>query len=232
MQAREHLVEVAAQLLQEQGPAAVTTRGVAQAAGVQPPAIYRHFADKDGLLDAVAEHVFATYVAEKARVADQGDPLDDLRQGWETHLGFGLANPAIFRLFANPGPAAAAGMQVLRSRVRRVAEIGRLRVPEERAVQIIQAAGSGAVLTLLSLPVGQRDLGLTDDMFEAVLRVILTDAPALETDGPVAAAIAFRTVVPELPGLTGPERTLLTEWLDRATREPAAQRPPDGVLAT
>ena len=211
-------MDTAAKLLREQGPGAVTTRGVAMAAGVQPPAIYRHFADKDGLLDAVAEHVFATYVAEKARTADAGDPLDDLRQGWDTHLGFGLANPAIFRLFSNPGPAASAGMEILRARVRRVAATGRLRVPEERAVQIIQAAGTGAVLTLLSLPVEQRELDLTDDMFDAVLRVILTDAPALKTDGPVAAAIAFRTLVPDLPGLTGPERTLLTEWLDRAAR--------------
>ena len=57
---RANLVEVAAQLLREQGPTGVTTRAVAQAAGVQAPTIYRLFGDKDGLLDAVAEHVFAT----------------------------------------------------------------------------------------------------------------------------------------------------------------------------
>src|ERR1700677_3669653 len=50
---RENLVEVAARLLREQGAAAVTTRAVALAAGVQAPAIYRLFGDKDGLLDAV-----------------------------------------------------------------------------------------------------------------------------------------------------------------------------------
>ena len=44
----------------------MTTRGVAEAAGVQAPAIYRFFGDKDGLLEAVAEHVMATYVSAKA----------------------------------------------------------------------------------------------------------------------------------------------------------------------
>jgi AcrR family transcriptional regulator len=47
----------------------VTTRSVALAAGVQPPTIYRLFGDKDGLLDAVAEHGFAHYAANK-RPAD------------------------------------------------------------------------------------------------------------------------------------------------------------------
>jgi hypothetical protein len=95
---------VAARLLQEQGPAAVTTRGVARAAGVQPPAIYRLFGDKDGLLEAVAEHVMATYVSTKAAIvrsasADEIDPLDDLRSAWQTQLDFGVTIPALFRLF-------------------------------------------------------------------------------------------------------------------------------------
>jgi AcrR family transcriptional regulator len=219
---RVSLVEVAARLLREQGPAAVTTRGVAQAAGVQAPTIYRLFGDKDGLLDAVAEHVFATYVEGKALVADSGDPIADLRTGWDTHVGFGLANAALFGLLTDPGrstrsPASAAGLAVLRARVHRVAAIGRLRVPERRAVELIHAAGSGVVLTLLALPPHERDLDLADAMFEAVTRSILTDAPALTGDDPTAAAVAFRTLVPGLPGLTGTERALMAEWLDRST---------------
>jgi AcrR family transcriptional regulator len=218
---REHLVEVAANLLHAQGPAAVTTRAVAQAAGVQAPTIYRLFGDKDGLLDAVAEHVFATYVAGKQLVADNGDPLADLRAGWDTHLGFGLANAALFGLLVDPArstrsPAGAAGLEVLRGRVHRVAATGRLRVPERRAVELIHAAGTGAVLTLLAMPPQDRDLALADAMYDAVLQAILTDTPALTNKTPTAAAVAFRTVVPQLPTLTPAERTLLTEWLDRA----------------
>src|ERR1700733_13441578 len=111
---RSKIVDVAARLLREQGPAAVTTRGVAEAAGVQAPTIYRLFGDKDGLLDAVAEHALAAYVADKAVAADSGDPIEVLRGAWHTHIGFGLANAALFAFIADPSrgsrsPAAAAG---------------------------------------------------------------------------------------------------------------------------
>ena len=223
---RANIVECAAQLLREQGASAVTTRAVAQAAGMQAPSIYRFFEDKDALLDAVAEHVFATYVAGKTLVEDSGDPVADLRAGWDTHIGFGLANAALFGLLTDPSrgarsPAAAAGLEVLRARVHRVAAVGRLRVPERRAVGVIHAAGTGAVLTLLSTPPEHRDLDLADAMYEAVMRSILTDVPTLPADSAAAAAVAFRAVAPNLLMLTDAERTLLSEWLDRAGAAPA-----------
>jgi AcrR family transcriptional regulator len=219
---RENLVEVAARLLREQGAGAVTTRAVALAAGVQAPAIYRLFGDKDGLLDAVAEHVLAAYVAEKALASDSGDPLADLRAGWDMQIDFGLANAALFGLLTDPSrgsrsPAGAAGLEVLRARVRRVAATGRLRVPERRAVELIRAAGTGAVLTLLSMPPEDRDPCFADAMYDAVTQSILTGGPAPAVGGTAAAAVAFRTIVPELPHLTGTERALMSEWLDRAT---------------
>jgi AcrR family transcriptional regulator len=189
---------------------------------VQAPAIYRLFGDKDGLLDAVAEHVFATYVAGKTLVEDSGNPVADLRVGWDMHVGFGLANAALFGLLTDPSrgtrsPAAAAGLEVLRARVHRVAAIGRLRVAERRAVELIHAAGTGVVLTLLSMPPDDRDLDLADAMYDAVMQSILTDVPALAEDSTTAAAVAFRTVVPKLAMLTDAERGLLCQWLDRAT---------------
>jgi AcrR family transcriptional regulator len=223
---RSKIVAVAARLLREQGPAAVTTRGVAEAAGVQAPTIYRLFGDKDGLLDAVTEHVMATYVSAKAAIveaasADHVDPLDDLRAGWETQIDFGIANPALFRLLSDPGrlqhsPAAQSGQHVLAARVQRVAMTGRLRVSEQRAADLIQAAGTGAIQTLLATPPGQRDPGLADDMYEAVLRQILTDIPERAESGSRATAVALRAIAPRLGMLTDAERQLLAEWLDRA----------------
>lgn len=198
---RTHLLETAARLLHDDGAAALTIRAVAQAAGLQAPALYRFFEDKDALLDAVAEHVFAAYVSEKT-AGEHGDPVEDLRAGWAAHLGFGLANPALFGLLVTPGrtsPAAEAGLAVLRARVHRIAEAGRLGVPEALAVELIHAAGTGAVLALLARPTE----GLADALYEAVAARILTDAPP-----PPA-------IPPEPPMLTGAERALLAEWLSR-----------------
>ncbi len=222
---RARIIDVAARLLQEHGPAAVTTRGVAEAAGVQAPAIYRLFGDKDGLLEAVAEHVMATYVSAKAAIvqsasSDKVDPLGDLHSGWQMQIDFGLANPALFRLFSDPervlqSPAAQSGRRVLESRVHRVAESGRLRVSERRAVNLIQAAGIGTIQTLLATPPERRDSGLAEGMFEAVLQQILVDAPDSTGNGSAATAVAFRAITPHLEALTEAERRLLAEWLDR-----------------
>ena len=222
---RSKIVDVAARLLQENGPAAVTTRGVAEAAGVQAPTIYRLFDDKDGLLEAVAEHVMATFVAAKAEIVEAAsaadiDPLDDLRAGWETQIDFGVANPALFRLLGDPtrvrqSPAARTGKAVLEARVHRLAVSGRLRVAEPRAVDLIQSAGTGVIQTLLSTVPEERDPGLAAAMFEAVLGQILVVGPERAENAVTAAAVAFRAVTPQVEQLSPSERTLLTEWIDR-----------------
>jgi AcrR family transcriptional regulator len=223
---RSRIVDVAARLLREEGPAAVTTRGVAERAGVQAPVIYRLFGDKDGLLEAVAEHVMAAFVSAKAEDVEAAsaadvDPLEDLRAGWAMQIDFGVANPALFRLLSDPdrvlhSPAARSGRQVLESRVHRVAAAGRLRVSERRAVGLIQAAGIGAIQTLLSTPPDQRDPGLAESLFQAILGQILAEAPAIPGGGPIAAAVAFRAIAPRLDMLSEAERQVLAEWLDRA----------------
>jgi len=217
---RAAIVEVAARLLHTGGPGAVTTRAVAAEAGVQAPTIYRLFGDKDGLLDAVAEHVFTTYVEGKTPSENTDDPVADLDVGWETHIGFGLVNPALFALLADPkrgtrSPAAAAGMHILQGRVHRVAAAGRLKVTERRAVDMIHAAGTGVVLTLLTVPPEDRDLGLANSVYNAIKRAIVTEAPVVPSRDRTTAAVALRADLANVSVLSGAERALLTEWLDR-----------------
>ncbi len=228
---RAQLVEVAAHLLATQGPDAVTTRSVALAAGVQAPTIYRLFGDKNGLLDAVVEHGFATYLASKPPVGTgaDDDPIAGLRAGWDLHVGFGLANPELFRLMLTAlrtpdGQAiAAAGAEILRARVHRVAAAGRLRVTERRAVDLIRAAGTGVVFTLIDQPAAERDEALADTAWESVCAVILTGPAAAAIPGPAAAAVTLRAALPDLTTLTPAERALLADWLDRIA---VSQRPP------
>lgn len=222
---RTTIIEVASRLLHDGGPAAVTTRGVAQAAGVQAPTIYRLFGDKEGLLEALTEHVMAEFVSAKSAVVEAAskdgvDPLDDLRAGWQTMIDFGTANPDLFRLLSDPSrvvrsPAAQSGRQVLQARVRRVALAGRLRVAEARAVDLIQSAGTGTIQTLLATTPAQRDAGLADAMYGAVLREILTDAPPPSGAAPLPTVVAFRAAASQLDMLSDSERRLLAEWLDR-----------------
>jgi AcrR family transcriptional regulator len=226
---RAAILDAAALVLREQGAGAVTTRRIAEVAGTQAPTIYRLFGDKVGLLDAVAEHVLATYVANKAIAAESEvtaglDPLDDLRAGYRLHLEFALANPELYSLISNQtrlrtqsgSSADVAGHEVLRSRVRRLAAAGMLRVSEERAVDMLSAAGNGALLITLGKPESERDIALGDSMFEAVLSIILARAPEIPEARTRTGAISLAAIIPDLPALTSAERELMSEWLHRS----------------
>jgi AcrR family transcriptional regulator len=217
---RARILAATLTLLGRGGRDAVTTRAVAAAAGVQAPTIYRLFGDKGGLLDAVAEHGFAAYLRGKSARPAGPDPVDDLRAGWDLHVAFGLANPAIFALMIDPlagaaSPAAAAGRRVLAGLVHRIAVAGRLRVSEQRAADLVHAAGSGTILSLIATAEAERDLGLSDDAREAVIAAITTSKPAVRKATPAGAAIALRAVLDDATALSAGERQLLDEWLAR-----------------
>lgn len=223
---RARILAAAAQLIEQGGRDAATTRAVAAAAGVQAPTIYRLFGDKRGLLDAVAMESLNAYIAGKSNRAADPDPVQDLRDGWDMHIAFGLANPGVFGILSGdpqPGPgsqAAAQGLVVLRERVRRIALAGRLRTSEERAVGLMRSAGTGTVLTLLGQAEGARDEGLSAAAREAVLAAIVqapvADAPAaVAAHGHAAAAALLRASLDQVEVLSAGERHLLTELLDR-----------------
>jgi AcrR family transcriptional regulator len=226
---RDRIVRAAAGLLAKGGREAVSTRAVAAAAGVQAPTIYRQFGDMRGLLDEVASHGFSAYLREKTMRERAEDPVEDLRRGWDLHVGFGLANPAFYALmYGDPKPgteptAAKEAAEILRGLVRRVAEAGRLRVGVERAARMIHAASSGVVLSLIATEEEDRDPALSEATREAMLAAVTTDEPgkeATEADGrsrAVSRAVALKAVLPETTELTPGERALLTEWLDRIT---------------
>ena len=187
---------------------------------MQPPAIYRLFGDKDGLLDAVAEHGFATFLAAKHVDPDPPDPVEDLRAGWDLAVEFGLANPALYTLmYSEPTRATSAalkaGTEILLGRLRRLAAGGWLRVDEELAAMIIRATAHGAVLTWLSLPEDRRDPALLAILRESMVTAVTSQQPAVQQPGPAGAARALRAALPAQTSLSGAERLLLGEWLDR-----------------
>src|SRR5919112_289833 len=225
---RDRIVRAAAELLADGGREAVSTRAVAAAAGVQAPTIYRQFGDMRGLLDEVAAFGFSRYLDEKRVREIVDDPVEELRRGWDLHVGFGLANPAFYKLmYGDPRPgtepaAAREAAGILHRLVSRVAEAGRLRVGVERAAHMIHAAGSGVTLTLIGTRPGERDPALSEATREAVLAAVTTDGPDEEATGgddrgrAANRAVALKAVLPEAEEeLTPGERALLSEWLGR-----------------
>ena len=218
--ARERILAAAAALVALGGSEAATTRAVAAAAGVQAPTLYRLFGDKDGLLAAVAEQVMADFVAAKDRALAEHDPVLELRRGWDDYVAFGLGHSAIFALMNGStkalSSATAAGLAVLARRVHRVARAGRLRVAEERAVDLIHACGTGTVLALITKPPEARD-DLAAAAREAVMAAIL-DESRVEAGATAAMATGLRANLNDMPDLTPGERHLLDELLQRIAR--------------
>jgi AcrR family transcriptional regulator len=215
--ARDRLLLAAAELLQTTGT--VSTRAVCERAGVQAPTLYHHFGSKQGLIDAVANHGFTQYTA----VESSGDPLDDLREGWDKHVRFGLEHPTFYALLygrAEPGkPCAvtAPAHAALRERFSEAALKGLLKVPAEDAAEQVFAANIGVTLTLITQP--DPDYALSERVREAALAGALNSTAGDTPTTRASAALTLGAMLREDPAdLTPGEHALLTELLDRLAR--------------
>jgi AcrR family transcriptional regulator len=233
---KARILEVAAALVAESPDGDVSTRAVCEAAGVGAPALYRHFGDKEGLLSAVVDHGYDTYLATKRRRGPGTDPIQDLRDGWDTHTEFALQNPNLYRLMNSPAmrtpPAAALeSHQILTADLRRAAEQGKLRLAPELAAQMIMSANVGVSLMLVSRPATFTDRTVSRRVRDAVHAVVFT--PDVFASGAPSAADADEAQLPATatrlgamlrqtpsPSFTPAETSLLTEWLDRLSNTP------------
>jgi AcrR family transcriptional regulator len=211
--ARDRLLLAAAELLD--GGGTVSTRAVCERAGVQAPTLYHHFGSKQGLIDAVLNHGFTQYVA----VESSGDPLGELREGWDRHVRFGLEHPSFYGLLygrAEPGkPCAvtAPAHAALRDRFTEAARGGLLTAPPDDAAEQLLAANVGVTLTLIAQP--EPDFGLSERVREAALAGVTRGTKA-EAPTRANAALTLRAIVDADPADLSPgERALLGELLDR-----------------
>ncbi len=94
------LIEAADAILDEGGAGAVSLREAARRAGVSATAPYRHFADKEALLAALATNGFVAFGQALAAAAQGSDnPLGAMGQAY---VRFALARPGRFRLMFGP----------------------------------------------------------------------------------------------------------------------------------
>lgn len=99
------LVTAALEVIAKRGPEAFTLREVAAAVGVTHGAAYRHFADKEALLAALAEEGYralAQKLASAANAAAAADPPARIRALAAAYIEFAMARPAQYRVMWGP----------------------------------------------------------------------------------------------------------------------------------
>ena len=84
--------------MKEQGPAGITLREAARRAGVTHAAPYRHFADKEALLAAVAEEGFLRLREAIAEAVANVEPAMRLEAIGVAYVRFARHNPSQFRV--------------------------------------------------------------------------------------------------------------------------------------
>ena len=94
----QRIANAARRLLDEEGAEAVTMRRVADAVGITAMAIYRHFTDRAGLLNAIADRGIEELAAKLAGMRFSGDIEDRLTKMGNTYLDHALKNPRLFEL--------------------------------------------------------------------------------------------------------------------------------------
>jgi AcrR family transcriptional regulator len=222
---RTRILETTAELLQSSGEPP-STRAVCAAAGITPPTLYHHFGDKDGLYDAVVAHGFETYLAAGRHLDTAGDPVTDVRRGWDAHVGFAVAHPALYTLMygtarTSLSPGAAAARAYMTSLLVRVAEAGRLRIDVERATAAVEAACVGAALQAVG---AGGDRAASAELRDLVLSSVVTEnaSAAAGTGDPLAATARQLTALLHDGDarLTPEESALLRQWLGRLARAP------------
>ena len=101
---RQALLERAVAVIGEEGVAAVSLRALARDLGVSHAAPARHFASREGLLNAVAlAGIDALLAKARAAIADaEDDPFARLTAVANAHLEWATENPAHYRAVRNP----------------------------------------------------------------------------------------------------------------------------------
>jgi AcrR family transcriptional regulator len=100
---RAACLRAAMELLEEDGATALSLRAVARRAGVSPGAPYRHYADRDALISAVAALGYRELAGQLAAAHPAPATPDDLAAVAVAYVDFALARPALFRaMFSEP----------------------------------------------------------------------------------------------------------------------------------
>ena len=101
---RSALVEAGLAALEGPAGDAPSLRALARETGVSPTAVYRHFPDKQALLDALShEGLMKLGAAQQAAMDRAGGGVAGFAETGREYVRFALAHPALFRLIFSQG---------------------------------------------------------------------------------------------------------------------------------
>jgi AcrR family transcriptional regulator len=101
---RQQLLEVADRVIRRDGPSASINQ-IAVEADIAKPVLYRHFGDKGGLYQALAErYVRELMDALRDALKRQSDPHERLATTIDTYLRFVEENPEVYRFLMHRAP--------------------------------------------------------------------------------------------------------------------------------
>ncbi|QTI67273.1 TetR/AcrR family transcriptional regulator [Gordonia polyisoprenivorans] len=216
---RTRLLDAAADLIAGSPGEEISLRAVCDAVGVRMPTLYHFFGSKQGLVDAVIERGFDLYLAQKGSQELSGDPIQDIRNGWDTHVAFGLANPGFYTLMygkVRPGhhhPAQLRAYTILLGLTTRADNQGRLAVSAEDAAAHIIVTNIG--VTLRQIILAQADRSLSDSVRDGAIAAIT----GVSSDSGRTASRAMHEVLEYVAAnshvLGGAETQLMIRWLQR-----------------
>lgn len=95
---RDALVQAALAEAEQGGPEAISLKALAKKLGVSQPAPYRHFADREGLLEAVTAEAFRQFSAVLRELISRPSKKSKLSRLAQATLAFGLRRNGIYRL--------------------------------------------------------------------------------------------------------------------------------------
>ncbi len=92
------LLDAALELLEREGPEALSVRRIAAAAGVAPMGVYNHFSSKAGIIEALFVEGFQRLGEAMVTLNDISDPEEALLEGGRRYRALALAHPMVYRL--------------------------------------------------------------------------------------------------------------------------------------
>jgi AcrR family transcriptional regulator len=174
------LVEAAARVLAEEGPAALTSRRLAAEIGTSTMAVFSRFQNMTEVRRAVREEGFARLNARLDTLTTSDDPVADLVATGVVYFASGVANPHLYRaMFLDPpqedDDLGAGTYERLVALVRRCVTAGRFPAAQESLVLVwaaqLWSMRHGMVIMSVAelLPDGQARFVLDDMTFRLLV---------------------------------------------------------------